>query len=43
MRGYVEAAFALDQSFSAAAMIFIAVVATPFLAVVLGERRHAGF
>lgn len=43
MRGYVEVAFVLDQPFSAAAMTFIAVVATPFLALVLGERRHAGF
>lgn len=43
MRGYVEVAFALDQPFSAAAMTFIAVVATPFLALAMGERRHADF
>lgn len=43
MRGYVEVAYELDQPFSAAAMVLMAVVATPLLALVLGERRHLGF
>ena len=43
MRGYVESAFELRQPYSAAAMVLIGLVATPFLALVLGESRHDGF
>jgi len=43
MRGYVEVSFALDNPFSAIAMTFIAVVATPFLSLFLGERRYDDF
>lgn len=43
MRGYVEVAYELDQPYSGAAMTLAGLVATPLLALVLGERRHAGF
>ncbi|KRA16382.1 hypothetical protein [Lysobacter sp. Root604] len=43
MRGYAEVAQELDQPYSAAAMALIGLVATPCLALVLGERRHADF
>lgn len=43
MRGYVEVAYELDQPYSGAAMALIGLIATPLLALVLGERRHAGF
>ena len=43
IRGYVEVAYELDQPCSGAAMTLIGLIATPLLALVLGERRHAGF
>jgi hypothetical protein len=43
MRGYVETAMALEQPFRAVAMTLCAVITTPFLALVLGDRRHIGF
>ncbi|MEI2430691.1 hypothetical protein RDV84_15410 [Lysobacter yananisis] len=43
IRGYGEVAYELDQPFSGAAMALIGLVATPLLALILGERRHAGF
>ena len=43
MLGYVEVAYELDQPLSAAAMVFMALVATPFLKLILGQRRHVRF
>jgi hypothetical protein len=43
MRGYVEVAYELGQPYRAWAMVLIGLIATPFLALVLGARRHAGF
>ena len=43
MRGYSESAYALDQPYSAFAMALLGLAATPFLALFLGERRHATF
>jgi len=43
MRGYVEVAYTLDQPFLAVAMIIAAVIATPFLALFLGQNRHSSF
>ena len=43
MRGYVETAMALEQPYRAAGMTLLAVLATPVLALVSGNRRHRGF
>ena len=43
MRGYVEVAYELDRPYDAAVMVLAALVATPFLALMMGERRHMGF
>lgn len=43
MLGYVEVAFELDQAFSAYAMTLLSLAVTPFLALILRERRHDGF
>lgn len=43
IRGYVEVAYELDQPCRAAAMVLLALVAMPLLALILGERRHVGF
>lgn len=41
--GYVEVAYELDQPYSAVAMTIAALLAAPFLALILGQRRHQGF
>jgi tetratricopeptide (TPR) repeat protein len=43
MRGYVEIAYELGQPYRAWAMVSFGLIATPFLALVLGARRHSGF
>lgn len=43
MHGYVEIAYALEQPFSAVAMVIMAMISAPFLALFLGERRHSCF
>lgn len=43
IRGYVEVAFELDQPGAAVVMTLGGLVATPLLALVLGERRHDDF
>lgn len=43
MRGYAEVAYEQNHFFSCVAMILAATIATPLLALMLGERRHAGF
>lgn len=43
MRGYGEVAFESGQPLAAWAMALLGLIATPVLALVLGERRHYGF
>ena len=43
MLGYVETAYELDQPLAAAGMVLMAVLAMPFLMLLLGSRRHAEF
>ena len=43
IRGYAEVAYELGQPYSGMAMGLIGLVATPLLALVLGDRRHADF
>lgn len=43
MRGYMEVACELDRPYDAAVMVLAALVATPFLALISGKRRHMGF
>ena len=43
IRGYAEVAFDSGQPLAAWGMALLGLIATPFLALVLGERRHDGF
>lgn len=43
IRGYAEMAYELNQPIAAASMAVLGLLATPFLALFLGERRHMGF
>jgi tetratricopeptide (TPR) repeat protein len=43
IRGYVEVSMETGKTFSAIFAVLLGLLATPFLALVLGERRHSGF